>query len=375
VTKLEQELADLQKKIEHLKAILASRDMQMDIVKQEMREIKNKYPCPRKTTIVDDVANISVRRADVKNTIQDWTVALTAAGTVKFLNQVEFWDHAKKPISANTPLSHIYTQAEQCKKDSTVLIFTNLGNVIRVLLDEVECMDYRSGGIRLAQLCENAEKDEMPVKVLSYEGDIPEGDLLFFTKDGTVKRSHWSEYEMGNKLFMAATKLKPDDKVIAVEPYDPDEFSSMLFITKGGMALNANKDEVPVQGRIAGGVRGILLNDKDEVVSVFQHNGEGEIIIVTQAGTFKRVISSLLDQLPRARKGVLIADRSKGNVIFADYVTVPYKLAVQNGDKTFVELSSEDISIETRVSKGKPVKGITDIKGVYALKYKSEYEQ
>jgi hypothetical protein len=87
------------------------------------------------------------------------------------------------------------------------------------------------------------------------------------------------------------------------------------------------------------------------------------------------VISSLLDQLPRARKGVLIADRSKGDVIFADYVTLPYVVAVVGKDKSVVEVSTEDISIETRVSKGKPLKdkGIGEIDRVLSLKYKSDY--
>jgi DNA gyrase/topoisomerase IV subunit A len=277
------------------------------------------------------------------------------------------------PVSANTPENQLYTQVVECRSDSTLLVFTNKGNMGRILLDEMECQDHRSSGMKLDKLFEDAEKGERPVKLFAYTGTLPEGDILFFTKDGTVKRSHWSEYDAGNKRWLPALKLKDGDSVVNVETFDPDEFSTMLFVTQKGMALNANKDEVPVQGRMAGGVRGMVLNDGDSVLTAFQHNGEGEVIIVSQAGTFKRVVSSLLDQLPRARKGVLIADRTKGDVIFADYVTIPYAVVVVGKDKAVKEINTEDISIESRVSKGKPMKekGITDVDAVYALNWKT----
>jgi DNA gyrase subunit A len=374
VTKLEQELAELQQKIARLKEILASKEMQMDIVKQEMQEIRKKYPCPRKTTIVSSLQDIMVRRADVKRGVTEWTVGISATGTIKFVDKDEFAQKSKRALST-AALGQMCVDTITCKSDMNLLIFTNMGNVVKVLLDEVECADFKGAGTKLGDLCGEVAKGEKPVKLFAYADELPQGDLLFFTREGTVKRTHWNEYELGNKRYSATMKLKPDDEVIGVETFDEDEFSSMLFITEKGMALNANKDEVPVQGRIAGGVRGILLNDGDKVLTAFQHNGEGEVIVVTQAGTFKRVISSLLDQLPRARKGVLIADRSKGDVIFADYVTMPYAIAVVGKDKSLVEISTEDISIETRVSKGKPLKdkGIGEIERVVALKYKSTY--
>jgi len=174
-----------------------------------------------------------------------------------------------------------------------------------------------------------------------------------------------------------AIKLKPGDKVIGVENYDTDEFSTMFFVTQKGMCLNANKDEVPVQGRFAGGVKGIILNENDKLLFATQHTGEGEVIVVTTLANFKRVISSTIDILPRARKGVIIADiKGKGEVLFADYVTVPYKLAIINSDKSITELETEEIAIENRVTKGKPIKGknIAEPVAVYAQKHKTEYE-
>ena len=150
----------------------------------------------------------------------------------------------------------------------------------------------------------------------------------------------------------------------------------MLFVTRKGMCLNANKDSVPVQGRIAVGVKGIALSADDEVIYATQHTGEGEIIIVTTLGGFKRVVSSTIDPIGRACKGVMIADiKGKGEILFANYVTVPYALAVVNDDKSVAEINTEEIPIESRVFKGKPLKkdGIKAVAQVYALKHRSDY--
>jgi DNA gyrase/topoisomerase IV subunit A len=169
--------------------------------------------------------------------------------------------------------------------------------------------------------------------------------------------------------------MKAGDEVVNVENYVDDELSTMCFVSEQGMFLNAVKDEVPVQGRIAGGVRGMMLNDGDKVIFATQINGEGEIIIVTAQGTFKRVISSLIDPIARGRKGLMITD-SKSTILFADYVTLPYNLAIINDDKTIAEIETEDIQIDSRVSKGKVIKRdeIKTVKGVVSLKYKSPYE-
>ena len=170
-----------------------------------------------------------------------------------------------------------------------------------------------------------------------------------------------------------AIKLKTGDEVLNVENYDPDTGCTMCFVTREGICLNADKDDVPQQGRVTGGVRGILLNDGDEVVFATQFYGEGEIIIVSDQGCAKRVIASLFQPMGRGRKGMMIVD-GKSKVAFADYVTVPYKLGIVRADNSVTEMDTEDISIEPRPSKGKPLSSAGDVTGVIALKYRSEYE-
>ena len=195
---------------------------------------------------------------------------------------------------------------------------------------------------------------------------------MFFTRQGTVKRTAWEEYSVNRPVF-PAIKLKTGDEVLNVEPFIDDADSTMCFVTREGICLNADKDDVPAQGRVTGGVRGILLNDGDEVLFATQFYGEGEIVIISDAGAAKRVIASLFQPMGRGRKGMMIVD-GKSKIMFADYVTVPYKLAVVRADNSVTEMDTEDISIEPRPSKGKPLPAAREVTAAVALKYRSDFD-
>lgn len=372
VAKLEAEHAALVKRIKELKAILADKNLQWKIVKDEMREIKNKYKSERRTQIVDNAENIPVRREDIKLIVPNWTLAITASDNLKFMAREEFDGLYKKKLTASSSPSIIYKQVVHCPNTDTAYVFTNLGNCVKIDLNEYEPYDYKSAGVKLDVYCEDVDKNEYPVKILTVKGK-PSGELILFSKGGAVKRTLFEEFDV-NKKITQAFKLKDGDELLNVEVFDTDEFSTMLFVTKKAMCLSAEKEDVPVQGKVAGGVKGIALNSGDEVIFATQQNGEGEIIVVTSLGGVKRVISSIFDTYARGAKGVMIADiKGKGELIFSDYVTLPYKLAFITELKNVFEVDTESISIENRVFRGKPIKGIEHITKVIALKYKSDY--
>ena len=372
ITKLENELRELKKRIERLKAILASRDEQMNIVKSEMREIKDKYPCPRKTQIVSSIEDIKVFRQDIKRASTDWMLTITANDNIKFIEKIEFDQKRKKPLAPTYRGDGMYKQVVTQKSDGAMLIFTNYGNCVRVDLNEFDAGGMGGAGIKLKEFYDAALRGEKPVKIFAVGESMPEGDLLFFTKQGTVKRTAWEEYSVQRAVF-PAIKLKTGDEVLTVEQFVDDTDCTMCFVTREGICLNAEKDDIPRQGRVTGGVRGILLNDGDEVVFATQFYGEGEIVIVSDSGAAKRVIASLFQPMGRGRKGMMIVD-GKSKVAFADYVTVPYKVAVVRTDNSVTEMDTEDISIEPRPSRGKPLPAASEVTAVVALKYRSDFE-
>ena len=185
-----------------------------------------------------------------------------------------------------------------------------------------------------------------------------------------IKKTAWSEYAVGKQMFQGV-RLNEGDRLIKVQPDADEEGVTVFFVTKGGMCLNAQKDDIPVQGRVSGGVKGINLKDGDEVVFVSQIDGEGEIVLVTSDGRFKRVIAAQIDPLPRYRKGVQITSLKGESILFADYVTNPYLLAVAKDDGTMTELSTEDVPIDTTATRGRPLKGVKwKPTAVFAMKYR-----
>ena len=205
-----------------------------------------------------------------------------------------------------------------------------------------------------------------------FKADIAEGNLLFITKKGMLKKTAWSEYSVSKTVFQGI-RLNDGDRLIEVQPDIEDDNTTVFFVTKKGMCLNAKKDDIPMQGRVAGGVKGMNCNEGDEVVFASQIDGEGEIVLAITGSRFKRVIAAQIDPLPRYRKGVHIAMLKEDEIIFADYVTVPYMLAVTTDEGTMSEISTEQVAIDATNTRGRPVRGAKwKAVEVFAMKYRKD---
>ena len=191
---------------------------------------------------------------------------------------------------------------------------------------------------------------------------MPEGKLYFYTKQGFVKYSSWSEYGLLKGLFQAI-KLKDGDELISVEQArDTNQF---FFATEKGLCLYA-ECEIPEQGRVAGGVKGIDLYPGDKVIYASQVDDDfnGEIFVATSFGTFKRVILGTISKLARARKGVKIVDL--GNealgecVVYVKWLAGGEKLDFVVFDRMGATHYSDTskVAVENRTTKGKVINGI-----------------
>ena len=179
------------------------------------------------------------------------------------------------------------------------------------------------------------------------------GSFIFFTKLGNVKRTEISEYNNLRKNPSEAIKLKEEDEVLSVDVFK--EGLPMVFVAKSGMALRASSDDVPVQGRISMGVKGMIVGDDDEVVFAGMADKSGETFVISDKGVAKRVIMAQIPETARARKGVKILDLKKtgGSIAGGGFVKEPYTIAVIADTKDVTLLSTEDIPIDKREGKGK----------------------
>ncbi len=373
IFKLEQELKELKKQIKQLTAISKSGDLQLQVVKEEIVEIKNAYPSPRKSKLVytrEDADGLLATATEKKEGVP-CTLVYTADERFKALTgkQIEV---LQKPLEGKYKPQQIATILLKTATDKQIFAFTNYGNCHKmdISVPELACK-LTDEGMSLKALSPDAEAGEKVVALFEVGEQLPYGNLMFFTKKGMIKKTKWEEYEQRKSVFQAV-KLNEEDELLAVEQ-ETDEEDTVIIVTKGGICVNALKEDIPAQGRIATGVRGIKLREEDEVILMKQINGEGEVIIATDEGKFKRVISSQIEPCKRYAKGSIIVGLREGaSVLTACYVTSPYMLAVVEKSGAVSELSSEDIFISVQSSKAKKVARYAEdsVKAIFPMPYK-----
>ncbi len=355
VTKLEEELKELHKRIEELTAIIGSKPLQMDLVKSELKEVKKKFADVRRSNVIIGGSELSIESIEKElKQADDFIVAFTEGKTFKKMTEKNF-RISDKGIKENTSADDMIKFAVKAKGDKTLLAFTNLGNCCKIDMEVAPECRYRDKGHKFQDVAKEVARNEYPVAFFAVdEGKLPEGNLLFFTKNGLIKKTEWSEYNL-LKPYYQAIKLKDDDELFAVEQDVKD--TTIAFVTEKGIALNAQKDKIPIQGRVAGGVKGINLVKGDKLIFVSQIDEEGEFAVITDMGFYKRVIVGEIEPMPRDRKGIKLVELGKdSNAIYVGYVKQPYEIVVIDNFGVAFKVNTEELSIEGRTTKGKTLK-------------------
>ena len=355
VYKLEEELAALKKLIDELTVIIGSKAKQMEVVKSELNGIKKKFGDDRRSNIIIGGKEVEIESVEKElKQIDDFMVGFTFGKAFKKMTLKNF-NSSDKHVKDNSNHDDFINFAVKARTDQTLYAFTNLGNCCKIDMEIAPECRYRDKGSKFSDVCKEVGRNEYPVAFFAVDQDkLPDGHLLFFTKDGLIKKTEWSEYGL-IKPYYQAIKLKDGDELVGVQQDLND--TTIAFITEKGLALNALKDDIPVQGRVAGGVKGINLNKGDKIVFVSQIDEEGEFVIVTDAGFYKRVIAVEIEPMARYRKGIKIVELGKdGNVVYAGYVKEPFDIAVIDTFGVAFSVNTEDLSIENRTTKGKTLK-------------------
>ena len=340
VSKLQEELAALKAKIKELEAILNSKKLQLEVVKKEILEIKKKFANPRRSHEVKSEEVVLTKIEEIEET-KDYLVALSAGKTLKKVNMKNY-SKSQKTLSDSSTLFDIHTSILPVKPTDTILIFTDKGNCIKTTVDKLPECKWREKGVPLKQIDKTVDIMETPVAVLKVEGD---GEVVFFTENGMVKRSSEKDLVVA-KSFYQAIKLADNDKLISVE--HEVKGKTFVMLSKNGYCVNFEKSEVPVQGRVSGGVKGINLEEKDKVVFAGQ-NMHDDLLVVSNNGFVKRLNSLQIPICARYRKGVKYINFDKGGKSVA-YVGATQMAVVDHGlkfvilDKNKLKVSNDRLS-------------------------------
>ena len=356
VNKIQDELKELQIRIEKLTAIVRSERLQLQLVKDELLVVKDTYKTRRQTSFMAlqqlEAETEQAQEIAINKPVEEVYLALTAEGYLKTMSVKDF-EKADKDYNDTSKLSQAHTVVIKTSTDKQILAFTNKGYCVKFDVSQIKQCRFKEKGVAPRTTFIDFGMDEKVVAL--YEGggfDNAARNLLFFTAEGMVKKTSWTEYGL-LKSYFQAIKLKDSDEVLRIEI--EDENSDMLFVTEKGMILFAQKNDVPLQGRVSGGVKGINLNSGDRVVGAEQASDEGEVVVITNTGFAKRVILSQIDKLPRYRKGLKLVNLggdSGTSLIFSKYITLPIIFVASGEDVAFAKLTDE-VPIIPRV--GKPV--------------------
>ncbi len=356
IYKLEQELKEVQALIEKLTAIINSKKLQFDIVKSEMLEIKKKFKDPRRSIVIESLDKFKLADSDalVSKGSQSVYVSLSANGFIKSMTP-SMISGSSKVWTDKSRFTEVHTQYVKTSTSKDVLVFTNKGNAFKVDVNGLPISKFKEKGIEFSKLVSGLTSDEIPVAIIENPTEETDKMLLFFTRHGMIKKTALNEYIISKSTYQAM-KLKDGDELICVEFDRPD--TTIMFVTKKGMGLNAEKSDIPEQGRISGGVKGVNLADDDSVVSANQVVQGQNIVMITDTAYAKQINVSEVDVLARYRKGVKVFDlkgkvSSGDNVICSGVFNEGDEVVVVTNDEEYSAIAISSISEDLRTGRGK----------------------
>lgn len=351
--KIEEELADLLRQIDEFRAILASEEKVLAIIKEEMLEIKNKYGDERRTKI--DMTAIDYIEDESLIPNEDVMIALTHKGYIKRTTSDTFKSQNRGGVGIKGMSTNDEDFVEHLINIDThddVLFFTNKGKVYRLKGYEIPEYSRQSKGLPIVNLLQ-IEKDEMVNSVIKIcKEDISEGDnLIFVTKAGIVKRTLLEEFKNIRQSGKICITLREDDELIAVKKTNGN--SIVMLGSSNGRMVKFNENEVRIMGRTASGVKGIEL-DSAECIGAEVANDDDVILIVTKKGYGKQTNVSEYRETKRGSKGVKALSITDKNGDIASF-----KVARPDADVVIITDSGmvmrmplEQISVLSRVTQG-----------------------
>ena len=349
--KLENEYAELIKKIEELKAILADRKVLLGVIKEEILIIAQKYGDERRTSIGYDSYDISMEDLIPRENV---VITMTKLGYIKRMTTDTFKSQNRggKGIKGMQTIDEDYV--EELFMTSThhyIMFFTNMGRVYRLKAYEIPEAGRTARGTAIINLL-SLQPDEKITAVIPIR-DFESGNYLFMaTKRGLVKKTPIEDYANVRKTGLAAITLREEDELIEVKA--TDNHKDIFLVTKYGQCIRFNEKDVRATGRTSMGVRGMNLSDRDEIVGM-QLDSQGKyLLIVSEKGMGKLTETSEFTCQNRGGKGVKcykITEKT-GNVVGVKAVNEDNEVMIINTAGIVIRMECSGISTLGRITSG-----------------------
>ncbi|WP_216831618.1 DNA gyrase subunit A [Alkalihalobacterium elongatum] len=349
--KIEAEYAELVQRIAELKAILADGEKVLEIIREELSEVKEKFNDDRRTVI--SIGEESFEDEDLIPR-QNIVITLTHNGYIKRLPISTYRSQKRggkgiQGMGTNDDdfVQHLFTT----NSHHTILFFTNKGKVYRLKGYEIPELGRTAKGIPIINLLQ-IEKDEYISTVIPIEEFDDKHNLFFMTKEGICKRSPLSYFANIRRGGLFAINLREEDELLGVRLTDGNQ--EIIIGTKSGLAIRFHEDDVRLMGRTATGVKGITLSDDDLVVGMDIIEQDHDVLIVTEKGYGKRTTIDDYRIQHRGGKGIKtcnITDKN-GPVVSLTVVSNDHDLMIITTAGVIIRLHVSEISQMGRNTQG-----------------------
>ncbi len=358
VSKLQEELVELQNMIADFKDILANEWRVKAIIKQDMLEIKEKYTTERKTELSYEVGDIDIGDLIPK---EDVVVSLTHQNYVKRVNVSEYRTQHRggKGVTAHKPKEEDFVENMFVTSNhDDILFFTDRGKVYSMKCYFIPDAQRTARGRHISNLLQ-LEGNEKVCAMLPLKENA-EGFIVMATKDGLIKKTALSEFASIRKVGKIAIKIVDGDKLISVGLTSGND--EIITASYEGKCIRFSENDIRAMGRDTQGVKSIELNAGDRVVDMCIVKQGAEVITMTENGYGKR---SPLDDYRlqiRAGKGVKagVFNEKTGKLVSLKLVTSNDDIMVITSAGTIIRVSSEDISKIGRDTQGVRIMKIDD---------------
>lgn len=350
-SKIEEEIAELEKLVKELEEILASEEKILEVIKTEMLEIKDKYADERRTHI--DMTAIDYIEDESLIPVENVVITLTNKGYIKRLPA----DTYKTQNRGGMGVKGMATNEEDfvehlinATSHDYILMFTNMGKVYRIKGYEIPEYSRQSKGLPIINLL-SLDKDEKVTSLLKISNDDEYKCLVFATKNGLIKRTDISEFDSIRTNGKKFITLKDNDELVSVKKTTGND--EILMASSNGRMVRFNESTVRIMGRSASGVKGINL-DGGILVGMEIVEPNEYVLVITEKGYGKKTPVDEYRITNRGGKGVKTVNITEKNGSIVSFKTVDDSkdLMIITDSGIIIRLAVDKISTMSRVTQG-----------------------
>ncbi|HGZ8581280.1 TPA: DNA topoisomerase IV subunit A [Staphylococcus aureus] len=319
IVALEGEHKELEALIKQLRHILDNHDALLNVIKEELNEIKKKFKSERLSLIEAEIEEIKIDK-EVMVPSEEVILSMTRHGYIKRTSIRSFNASGVEDIGLKDGDSLLKHQ--EVNTQDTVLVFTNKGRYLFIPVHKLADIRWKELGQHVSQIVP-IEEDEVVINVFNEKDFNTDAFYVFATQNGMIKKSTVPLFKTTrfNKPLIA-TKVKENDDLISVMRFEKDQL--ITVITNKGMSLTYNTSELSDTGLRAAGVKSINLKAEDFVVMTEGVSENDTILMATQRGSLKRISFKILQVAKRAQRGITLLKELKKNphrIVAAHVVT------------------------------------------------------